>query len=555
VLKHLRARLSEIGSLSKPSQWMLSFFGVPENTSKIAITHDVALQISTVYACVYALADDVSKLPIRVYRQDAETGDETEQRAHPLAKLLRRPNPIMTGKVYREVMQHHLMLWGNAFSEIVFDAAGMPIGLYPIEPWRVWIELKPDGRIVYHVDNQLGRDVELEPAQVLHLKLLSKDGIKGISVLTSARETMGLSIASERAAAKLFGGGMMPAGVLKHPGKLSPTAQENLRESLEKRYGGPENSGKPMVLQEGMEYTVLGMPLKDAQFLEQRQLSVPEICRFFRVPAHIAGDLTRSTNNNIEHQSLEYGMYTLLGHARRWEEEIEMKLARYYPDGDVLNVEHDLDELLRADMKTRGESYQRGRQWGYLTANDIRRDEKRPAFTGVAGTQILVPVNMTTPEKLESGSSTPQPSPTDPNAVDPADPDASNQDLARGILKIAIEKDLRGALKVEADKVTRAVKGGTFDQLAREWYPGHEQHVATQITRMLTSVGPLLLRAGCVLPAASIERLARELAAKHRATSLAEASDAELVTAWTDGRLARDADEWASHVLAQIAQE
>lgn len=553
MLTKLRAKLSEIGSLTEPKQWMISFFGAGTTTSKVEINHDTALQISTVYACVYAIADDLSKLPVKVYRRDEASGDETELRSHPISRLMRRPSPIMTGKVFREVMQHQLLLWGNAFAEIVFEN-GVPARLVPIEPWRVWIEIKVDNTITYHVHNSRRRDVELLPEQVLHLKLLSKDGISGISVLQQARETMGINLGGDRMTASLLGSGMMPAGMLKHPGKLTPTAEKNLQQGLKDRYGGAAKAGEPMILQEGMDYQVLGMPLKDAQFVESRKLTREEICQFFRVPPHIVGLLERATNNNIEHQGLEYGMYTLLGHCRRWEEEIEVKLAPYFPESELLNVEHDMDELLRGDIKTRGEYYQRGRQWGFLTADDIRRSEKMPSFRGVAGTQVLVPVNMTTPEKLEAGTvAAPA---TDPGAEStPPGVDPAVQDLARGMFKMVLENELRSALRVEADKVTRAHKAGSIEVLAREWYPGHEQHVTSKFVAAMGSTSPLLARAGLRLPESSIELIAKQLAAKHRATSLAEMSSPELVANWTDGRPARDADEWASHVLAQISQE
>lgn len=549
-VRWLRGKVVDLGSFAKPTQWMYAMFGGGETNSGVTVNEETAMQVATVFACVYAISDDLGKLPIRVYREINDDGDKQRERGHPVEVLLNhRPNPWMTPKVFRMTMSKHRLLWGNAFAEIVFDGAGRPAALYPIEPWRVWIEITVDGRLLYHVSHRTKPEVTLDPEQIFHLKGISHDGITGISVLQAAREAIGTSVASERAASGLFRRGLLPAGVFQTDKKLQEIPLKNLRESLEKMYGGSANAARAMVLDDGLKYTSATMPGKDAQWLESRQFSIPELCRFFRVPPHMVGDLSRSTNNNIEQQSLEYAIYTLLGHCVDWEQEAEAKLFTERERAKFYQIEHDLDVLLRGDAKTRAEVMAKGRQWGYYTSNDCRRMDGKSPLEGLAGSQILVPVNMTTPELIEKQPPGSRPTP-------PVDaPAGGANDVARGITRefssLLGADVLARVIAVEADKVQRADKAASMKSLREEWFPQHRRHVASKIDSHLRAWSRSMLRLGIGIPTPDVTALAEKIATRHVDRSLA-AIDAKDADAWIEARAKLEADEIGDDLIALL---
>lgn len=344
---------------------------------------------SAVYACVRLLAETVASLPLHVYRRTA-TGKELAT-DHPLYRVLHdSPNDEMTSFQFREVMQAHLALWGNAYAQIQRDGSGR-IQLWPIQPQYVQPERNNAGQIVYKVYQYqtTGTFRYLSYDEMLHIPGLSFNGIVGLSPIGLAREAIGLGLAAEKFGARFFGSGTNFGTVLTHPNSLSDEALAHLRRSFEKRAKGLDNSHSMLILEEGLDIKNVAIPPEDSQFIETRKFQVNDIARIFRIPPHMIGDLERATFSNIEQQSIEFVQHTIRPWLVRWEQQINKKLL----GGDYF-AEFNVDGLLRGDIKSRYEAYAIARQNGWMSANDIRRLENMDPLPGRVGDTYLVPLNM-----------------------------------------------------------------------------------------------------------------------------------------------------------------
>ena len=381
-----------------PSSWLVQAMGGGPTASGVTVNPTSALQSTVVLACTRVLSEDLAKLPLSIYRKKKGGGRE-EATDHPLWKLLnRRPNDYQSSFQFKEMMQTALVLRGNAYAYIKRDYRGRPTALIPVFPDRVNVFETPGGDIFYNVARRgLHEAAELERApllvpsyDMLHIAFMTLDGIRGMSVIQVAREAIGLGLSQEAYAAHLAGNGARPGGVLQAKGKLSADAIARLRSSWDGAHGGVANSGKTAVLEDGLEWHPISMNANDAQFLEQRQYQTTEISRIFRVPPHKINDLTRSTNNNIEHQSLEYYSDTLMPWLYRWEEALNWQLLD--ESEDDLFFDFDVRQMLRGDQASRVAYYQSARNWGWLSVNEVREMEGFNPVEG--GDQLLQPLNM-----------------------------------------------------------------------------------------------------------------------------------------------------------------
>ena len=359
------------------------------SNSGVRVDEFRAMQTSAVYACVKILAETVASLPLHLFRKGKNGKNETADQ-HPLFSCLyEMPNEEMTSFEFREIMMTSLLLWGNAYARII-RRKGHVEQLWYMKPQNVTVERdSQSGKIKYtYTDDITNQTYIYRPDQVFHIKGLSLDGVKGLSPIAQAREAVGLSLATEEYGAKFFGNGARPGGVLEHPGILKDP--EKLRESWNKVYQGTRNSHKVAVLEEGMKYHTIGIAPEDAQFLE-----VNEICRIFRVPPHLVGDLERATFSNIEHQSIEFVQHTIRPWLVRWEQAISRSLLDE-SERLIYFAKFNVDGLLRGDYKSRMEGYAIGRQNGWLSINDIRRLEDMSLVpTDQGGDDYLVNGNMT----------------------------------------------------------------------------------------------------------------------------------------------------------------
>ncbi|OJF17284.1 MAG: phage portal protein, partial [Bacillaceae bacterium G1] len=320
------------------------------------------------------------------------------------------PNPEITSFSFRETAMAHLCLWGNAYAEIENDGAGRIRALWPLPPWRVQVERDPaTQRLKYIVTLDNGERQALDVSRVFHVPALSFNGLVGISPIRwAAREAIGLALATEQFGARFFDQGTNIGGVVTHPKTLSEQASRNLRESINETYAGLGKSHRIMLLEEGMKYERIGIPPEEAQFLETRKFQVTEIARIFRVPPHMLADLERATFSNIEHQSIEFVTHTIRPWLVRWEQAIYRDLL--FPDErKEYFVEFNVDGLLRGDIESRYRAYAIGRQWGWLSANDIREMENKNPIPG--GDVYWAPVNMIPAEMMAAQNVEPEDAP------------------------------------------------------------------------------------------------------------------------------------------------
>jgi HK97 family phage portal protein len=352
----------------------------------ISITEDTALSFSAVYACVKRLAESVGSLPLPIYRR-TEGGREKDVK-NPLYRILHdQSNSEMTAKQYRQAVITSMALWGNSYSFIERSITGEVLGLWPMNPAQIEVDRNGEGRVIYIWRPSNGGRRVFQAEDILHPRLFSIDGLVGLSPIAQAREVIGLGLAEQAYGARLFSNDARPGGVLEHPGHLDDEIHGRLKRSWEETHRGLHNAWKVAILEEGMKWSTVGMPAKDAEFIAARKLSVTEICRFYGMPPHMIQDLERSTFSNIEQQGIEFVTYTLMP----WTVEIEQEITAKLMSGPVY-AEFTLNALLRGDTESRYKAYAIGRQWGWLSANDVRTMENLNRIEG--GDEYMVPLNM-----------------------------------------------------------------------------------------------------------------------------------------------------------------
>ena len=356
----------------------LFIFGTAESGERV--DEKSALQIATVYACVRLLAETVAALPFHLYRY-MDDGDGKEKATdHPLYKILyRQANSEMTSFSFREAMMTHLLLYGNAYAQIVRDGRTGILGLYPLLPENVEVDRKDNGDLYYiyhaYTDEKPGehdKDIYFDREEILHIPGLGFNGLVGFSPIAMMKNALGTELAVEKYGSSFFKNGAQPSGVLEHPGVLKDP--EKIRRNWSAVYGGANNAHKVALLEEGMTYKPISLPPEDSQFLSTREFGVDEICRIFRVPPHMVQNLRHATFSNIEHESINFVVHTLTPWLVRIEQAIikdcllEEEQEKYFPKFNV-------DGLLRGDYQSRMQGYATGFSNGFLSANDIRHLE------------------------------------------------------------------------------------------------------------------------------------------------------------------------------------
>lgn len=358
-----------------------------------------AMQMTAVYACVRILSEAIAGLPLHLYRYSDE-GSKEKAVDNPLYFLLHdEPNEEMTSFVFRETLMTHLLLWGNAYAQIIRNGKGSVMALYPLMPNKMEVDRDENGQIIYKYNRSKDEantkeegTVVLDSTDVLHIPGLGFDGLVGYSPIAMAKNAIGMAIACEEFGSKFFANGASPSGVLEHPGILKDPAR--VRDSWNAAYGGSANSHKVAVLEEGMKYTPISISPNEAQFLETRKFQINEIARIFRVPPHMVGDLEKSSFSNIEQQSLEFVKYTLDPWVIRWEQSLSRALLSQ-DEKRTYFFKFNVDGLLRGDYQSRMNGYAVGRQNGWMSANDIRELENMDRIPeNLGGDLYLVNGNM-----------------------------------------------------------------------------------------------------------------------------------------------------------------
>jgi len=435
---------------SSPAYWIQKLLtgagGGTSTAAGINIDHDNVLTFSAVWNAVNIISGAVGFLPMIVYRRREDGGRERAPQHRVYQLMHDRPNPYMDALVFRETLTAHALTWGNGYAEIEWDGGMRPVALWPLLPDRM--KVKVDGNeVIYQYTTKDGKQYRLLPEDVLHIKGLGFDGLKGYSVIQYAAEGIAAGMAAERFGAAFFGNGAIPGGVLEHPKVLSNTARRNLRDSWEERHKGLDQAHRVAILEEGMTYKQIGIPARDAQLLETRRFSISDVARWFDIPPHMLKDLTRSTYSNIEQQGIEFVTWTLAKWLRRWELETNWKLFSNQQYG-YYYAEFVVDALLRGDTNSRYEAYAKAINSGWMKPNEVRLRENLNPDPAIEG--FRQPVNIIT---IGTGAQAPA-----------AGGDESEDERQRAFARLLREtwrriitkevKALRKALKRDSDFLT-----------------------------------------------------------------------------------------------------
>lgn len=358
-------------------------------TNDLYASQTDGLGISTVYACVRVLAESVASLPLILYRRLPNGGKERAL-DHPLYPVFHdQANPDMTSFIWREVLMTHLTTWGDGFNDLTYDDFGR-LQLWPIRPDRMKVDYDRNGNKRFTYVSPAGQEKVLDPAKVFHVKGLSANGLHGMSPIALHRKSLRLAESALTYGTNFLENGARPATVLTHPGNLTDPAIRRLAGQMDEMRGS-RNSGKTIILEEGLTVTEVGVPPEDAQYIETRKFQRNVIAsEIFRIPPHKIGDLEHATFTNIEHQSIEFVTDSLRSWLVRIEQEIKAQLLWNEPD---LFAEHLVDGLLRGDAKARSEALAVQRQNGAINGDEWREIENRNPIEDGSGKTFWMPVN------------------------------------------------------------------------------------------------------------------------------------------------------------------
>lgn len=476
----------------------------PDQPAGIYVTPENALDISVAWACVMAIATAMGASRWKVYSIKGET--RTELPDDRLEYVLNvRPNPEMTAIAFREAILIQALTWGNAYAEITRNARGDVAELWPLFSDRMVPRRSttPPYALFYEYSNQDGSKTLLGPEQIYHLHGPGIAGLVGDNIVARMAKSLSLAAAQERFASTYFGNNTIIGGVLKTPKALKKETKDNLREQWVDKYGGPFKANKPIILEDGMDWTPFSNDAENAQLIQSRTYQVEEICRFFGVPPHKVQHLARATFNNIEHLGLEFVRDALTPWARRHEQEADFKLLSQRAPWRVTRI--DMVWLSQGDFKTRMEGYKIAREMGVYTANEIRKKEGENTI-GAEGDIRIVPANMTRLELVgqvqtpASGGAGTGGDAVEPGPADSADEGAADNSVARDATILLFASALgRYAKRLQARE----------SDLARAGKPSHEieahlnEERAKMRPRLLDECAgavALLARIGCPVP-------------------------------------------------------
>jgi len=345
------------------------------------VTESSALALPAVFACIRVLSESIGALPLVTYKR-LQDGTKQRAREHSLYNILHdSPNAYMDSISFWELMTAHCALRGNAYAKVERDQAGEVISLWPLLPQNMNVTINDIGELIYEYRSSKGSTEHYQYFDILHIKGLTFDGVTGLSPLTLLRDTIGRAQAVNEYSGKYFANDARPGGILRHPGKISPQGATSLKKSWNDAFKGSGNSHKVALLEEGMEFTTVGLSPEDSQMIDSQKFSVVDIARVFRVPLNLIQDHERSTYSNVTEQNRSFVVHALMP----WLVRIEQACNRIlFTESERLRffTEHKLDSLLRGDQETRYKCYQIGLQEGFLSKNDVRGYENLSPVNG-----------------------------------------------------------------------------------------------------------------------------------------------------------------------------
>lgn len=394
----LRKLLIKNYSMSDFDRDVRTWMGGQVTTAGPKVNERTALRYITLYACVRVRAESFGSLPLGVYKRRSGGGRD-EAHDHPLHdKIHAAPNDEMTSLTWRETMSSHLDLGGNCASIITQNRRGQVIDLYPW-PWdQVDVKRNEQTRkLEYHI-NDRGKVEVYPPEKVFHVPGLGHDGVKGYSIIGLMREYVGLGLSISEFIERFFGQGMNVGSLLQTDKSLNQEQVDDLRQQFLEKGAGLANSWMPLVMHSGLKFARIPMSLVDAQTVEILKLTDSQICGLYRVPPHMVAQLDRATFSNIEHQGIEYVIYSMLPLITRFEQTMNWRLFTPAERAAGYYVKFNVDALLRGDAKTRAEALAIKRQNGVINGDEWRALDDQNPIGGVAGQAFLVNGNMISTE-------------------------------------------------------------------------------------------------------------------------------------------------------------
>jgi len=388
--------VTAVKSSGIPSQGFLPTLGSVPSSSGALVSQATAITVPTVYACVSIRAEDVARCTPRLYRPLPD-GSREPVKDHPVARLFKRPNAIQNWFEFAEQMTTGLLLRGNAYAVILRDRRGQPEQLIPVNPDAVMVLEAADGQIFYNVNRvglyQIavlrGLPQSIPAEDIFHLRGMAFNATVGLNRLGVARDAVGISIGLMQQAARWMNNGARPSGVLQTDKSLTQQAADRLKASWNSLFTGIQNVGSVAVLEEGLEWKPMSLTSVDLQFIEQRKLSVLDICQWFRVPPHKVGVVDANAKLNQAQADQSYVNETIMPDLERWEQKC---VQTFDLDDEGLEVDFDESSLLRADIMTRINIGRLAVMSGLMSPNEWRKSEKLAPVEG--GDQVLAPVNL-----------------------------------------------------------------------------------------------------------------------------------------------------------------
>ena len=489
------AMLQELrGNIQNPDAWFVRAFGGRETSSGVQLDADSALSSTALWQGVRLLSESLASVPLNLHRKEGRASVVASD--HPVHRLLRDPNPELTSLEFREMSQANLTLTGDCYAEIVWNSSGEPVEMWPIWPHRIEpLRLTPGGPLLYRVSAPSGEIRYLRAHQVFHVRGFSRGGLVGENVVDKMREALGLGLALERFGASFFGSGSTPGGILEYPGELSPEASKRLRDSWEEAHRGVGKANRVAILEEGMTWKPVGVAPEQAQAIETRKFQVTEVARILNLPPNFVGDLERATFSNIEHQGIHLVVYSLRPWYERWEQRYNKSLLLPNERGEYY-TKHRIEGLLRGDLQSRFAAYTAGRQWGWMSANDVMELEDRNPIEEPWADEYLIPLNMI--PASQAAVPAPAPPPADPGTPARQEQRATEWRTAAQARAVALRKRTEAAYRrVFAQRLAElfrreinAVRAGikkqttadTVTNWLRQFYgEAHAAFVATQM--------------------------------------------------------------------------
>lgn len=380
-------------TISELDQWMDAQLSGGTSASGVNVTGETAVNFAAFYSGVSQICQTVASCGTHLFRIEPDESFH-KWKSHPLYRVLRiQANQRMDAFRWKERMQYHAMVWGNGYSIKQVDGAGRVRGLWLINPSRTEVKVEDDGSLTYVHRGRDNTEYRYGQDQIFHLAGFGFDGLQGYSLIEIHRDIVGLGLSQQEFSGRFINNGTHLGGVLHHPKTLSDEAFERLKSSWHANYGSAANAGKPAILEEGMEYKPLGMPLDDAQFLESKIFQIQEIARILNISPYKLKDYSHATFSNVEHLGIEYSTDTVRPWAERWEAAILTQLLTEQEQMTAF-AEFDLTAIQRGDMKTMNEGWSQARNGGWLNGNEIRQRQGMNKIEGKAGEAYWMPKNM-----------------------------------------------------------------------------------------------------------------------------------------------------------------